>query len=574
MNSKSLAIFCLSWTILPDCFLQLTSAEIQLRPFPCLLDPFRKLPMTADYHLSLFSLFRMENLAKLASKEHGQIEELERQFQLSHQAQVANMQWMVHALAFVANRQTVMAGMDFTLTLMHSAITDLSQGILSDHLVSEKDFRALFEELDKVKQGMGNDFHFMVENQRQFHVGSSTFAFVNGSDLWITVKIPVGIMKPLHLYRVHSWSTPVYAKSQHATIIQDLPEYMVVSQGMAKVGFLTLDQLQSCSMGEIISCPFMLPLRERYGPHCIDNLFRGVEKYIMETCTFAFEANVIAPLLLPVGQGKVLFQNIRTVTVRCGKDRRTMRGCNSCLMQLPCNCVVKAHPYEVVTSSVGRCSGLGQARHVTKHHMVNFAVLRTFEKEEDALLQELRAGALFDNKFALSEKKFKALDRQIEQITDHGAVLKGKLKVLEKQASQLANESEALASTMLTTWTTSAFLQTGPGRSIAGFGSVVTVTIIAIVVGGILMLRCIQRNQRNCVFFRRLIAERLGNPSTRGNERDKKKTDEKRKRQCAPADQTFIKAVHWESNFPAEAKRRIPVNDCSGESLDCSEIDS
>ena len=56
--------------------------------------------------------------------------------------------------------------------------------------------------------------------------------------------------------------------------------------------------------------------------------------------------------------------------------------------------------------------------------MVSFAVLRTFHKEENELLQELEAG-LFKSKMAKSRKKFKAPDRQIDRITDHGTVVSG-----------------------------------------------------------------------------------------------------------------------------------------------------
>ncbi|CAC5370072.1 unnamed protein product [Mytilus coruscus] len=169
------------------------------------------------------------------------------------------------------------------------------------------------------------------------------------------------------------FKVPINSSSTHATQILDLPKYLVVSSDNQYYGFFSHEKLQSCTGSHILYCIESLSLISSASPDCVSK--QNIHKF----CDFRFLLDVVKPSIQPISNNAVLVYKTNTLAFDCQNFNKIVKGCNFCLLNIPCMCSVSTDML-FLPKKVDQCQNNSDS--VTILHPVNLALIKSFFSSE------------------------------------------------------------------------------------------------------------------------------------------------------------------------------------------------
>ena len=128
------------------------------------------------------------------------------------------------------------------------------------------------------------------------------------------------------------------------------------------------------------TCPFPLVFDTMERDACSSGLYNNNGELIHRHCDFRYFQDNIKSGFQIVTNTKALVYDLSSFTVNCKGKTHSMKGCNFCLLDVPCNCVIKTVYQDSITSAWKHCKGDVKDTITTKH-LINSAVVKSFFEE-------------------------------------------------------------------------------------------------------------------------------------------------------------------------------------------------
>ena len=180
------------------------------------------------------------------------------------------------------------------------------------------------------------------------------FTYHSEGRLSITINIPVSAAQSHYkLYSVVSLPVPINSTSHDATFIDELPSYIAVSTDEQTFVELTNIEVDRCTGSIMRQCKFPHGIRSVKEPTCALSLLLETDES-SEVCNVMVQQKGVKPSLLHLGDGIVLVSGLQETIMTCPNGVTKKRGCQYCMMNIPCSCSLMAGPY-YVPASISEC---------------------------------------------------------------------------------------------------------------------------------------------------------------------------------------------------------------------------
>ena len=119
-------------------------------------------------------------------------------------------------------------------------------------------------------------------------------------------------------------------------------------------------------------------------------LFGNDKTLVQKHCDFRFHLNHLSAQIIELSKSTILVYQSKLLELNCKKDRKKIKGCNFCLMTIPCECGVSA-PQMYLPPRLAACKNHSES--ITTLHPVNLALLQQFFNSSD--LSNITGNSMF-----------------------------------------------------------------------------------------------------------------------------------------------------------------------------------
>ena len=205
-------------------------------------------------------------------------------------------------------------------------LTNLVNGKLSPLLILKAVLESTFRDIQNIKFP---GFHLTQPSPTGVYASSNFLYARNETSLFITVKLPVSHFKePLQVYNVISLPVPINSTSAHTTHLLKVPQNFIITVDHQFYATMTDPTLNKCKG------PFNIALTPITKESCILALFANIKTL----CDFRFVPNAVQPELLEINPYSLVLYKTPIPSLECHKEHKMIKGCNFCIVQLPCQC--------------------------------------------------------------------------------------------------------------------------------------------------------------------------------------------------------------------------------------------
>lgn len=259
-------------------------------------------------------------------------------------------------------------------------IHELVKGKLSPFLVPPHVLKHTISQIQIILNEKFKGFYLTHSDPTHYYSNANMLYTRQHSHLYISLKFSISTFSvPMSMYEIFSYPVPINSTSTHATQILDLPKYLVVSNDNQYYGFFSHEKLQSCTGSHILYCIESLSLISSASPDCVSALFFNSKDNIHKFCDFRFLIDVVKPSLQPISNNAVLVYKTNTLAFDCQNFNKIVKGCNFCLLNIPCMCSVSTDML-FLPKKVDQCQNNSDS--VTILHPVNLALIQSFFSSE------------------------------------------------------------------------------------------------------------------------------------------------------------------------------------------------
>jgi hypothetical protein len=241
------------------------------------------------------------------------------------------------------------------LLILENQIRQLIEGQLPRSLISVETVAAIItnitEHLEKynVPLYLADTSPLNVDKRQSFLLSRQD------STLTITLQFPLAITRSkLTIYRIFSLLMKVDDNAQHASFIQNLPEYIAYNPD--EPWFLEFDYLEQ-EIYDIAQNP--AALHHKFTPSCALALIELGREDIHKHCQFVIRPFAAKPNVLVLGRGQLLLQFINQYTLECQNGTFHYPGCSLCVIKTKCRCKFTAGIFQFY-SKIANCGGRTQ----------------------------------------------------------------------------------------------------------------------------------------------------------------------------------------------------------------------
>lgn len=336
-----------------------------------------------EEHLSSFikaSDERMSNLKNEIQQNHMAIAHIHTQLQGSFKTKEKSIISMNH---LVTKQVQESQKLETMLTELETGFYDLLGGKLSPFILPEGIVHQTVNEIQGLLHSKYPGFYLSLTSPSQIYK-SGRFLFTRQeSKVYITVKFPMSPhAKPLSLFHVLSFPVPVNTTSDHATQLLDLPEYFALTHDLQYYTTFQPQELSQCTKGTRLSCRFNKVLSPHTHETCIMALFVNDKELVSKYCNFRFHLNHLSAKILEISKSSILVYQSNLLELNCKSGKRMVKGCNFCLMTVPCECGVTT-PQMYLPPRLAACQNHSDS--ATKLHPINLALLQQFFNASELL---------------------------------------------------------------------------------------------------------------------------------------------------------------------------------------------
>ena len=286
---------------------------------------------------------RVSELRQVVLNNHGEIVEVHNEAMSS----INDSKEYAYANTDAIRHLNATMNMIMHLREVSESIRSMSRGVFPQHLLSDAQLKMAIRNIKKMVRRSDPNFSVLHPDPDYFHKFGSFVAFLSkDSNIWITLKIPVGLKtEGSRIYRIDTYPVPVGNDTDHLTRIEGLPEYIMLqgssTDGQVMYAPISRAELIECSKKGEYLCKFGLKFIDIRSTTCIAAIVNDDPDLIHDTCDFRFYRNQFRPGFVPVSNSELLFYNVDKVEIECGKNKRYSEvGCTFCLFHFPCNCKV------------------------------------------------------------------------------------------------------------------------------------------------------------------------------------------------------------------------------------------
>lgn len=104
-----------------------------------------------------------------------------------------------------------------------------------------------------------------------------------------------------------------------------------------------------------------------------------IQNYSKNTCDFRFLTNELKPHLIQISDTELLVYQTPIITMQCKPFVSELKGCNFCVINIPCHCTVLTQTNKFLPHAAS-CDSTYQT--VTRLHPINLALLQHFFSED------------------------------------------------------------------------------------------------------------------------------------------------------------------------------------------------
>lgn len=269
------------------------------------------------------------------------------------------------------------------LNSLRKDLKDLIRGQLMFEIIPPEVLSNFFRNATIKARSLG--LQFVDTNPLTYYRKSSYVLTMHNNSIWITMKFAMG--RPLNFYEVLVWPMPVGNKFNHGTIVEDLPKYVAIKDGF----YMTFDasEIERCDKDEnMLKCekqrPLLSTMRAR---SCTVAIIEGNQHDIKYYCKTTLKKNAIEPTIRTISADKILVQDVWKMKVKCDNEsEKTMDGCKTCLMNVPCDCVITTRSISFRTTTTDRCQRRTRITHLFQK---NVAIFNHFFEETSRKLRPM-----------------------------------------------------------------------------------------------------------------------------------------------------------------------------------------
>ncbi|KAH3738574.1 hypothetical protein DPMN_045212 [Dreissena polymorpha] len=270
------------------------------------------------------------------------------------------------------------------LTELQAGLYHLAAGNLPYHLIKPVDIARVIDQLEDTLKKAGSPLR-ILQRDPTWYYGSATFLthIVGDRDIWVTLKVPVGMKTDMDLYRVLVFGVPF---ENHTVLIKDLPAHFMADSSTAyrteEVVFQAIDteDIAQCTGKHHRVCDLVLNAQlVSTSTACIAAVWMDDQRKVESNCLRVIVPESRRPIARPLANGRVLFVDVKDFTKTChGKPTTLESGCTFCMVRLPCNCMIST-PFaaNIVAPSRRTCQNNKDGNDISKIHLTNLHVLKT-----------------------------------------------------------------------------------------------------------------------------------------------------------------------------------------------------
>ena len=299
-----------------------------------------------------------------------------------------------------------------------SSIALLLTGKISPLLIPPKEMERTLNFVQRHLTPLG---YQVLRQTPQYYYEFGKFSIMRRNlSIFISVKLPITPHNVRYnVFKILVFPVPVNESSPHATQLFDVNDYFVISSNHQFHTALSQSALNQCQGQKLMTCTLHPMLRTSAEITCEAALFLNDKEKIKKICNFRFLLNKIKPHILELPLSKILIYQISSFTLRCRGNDKIMKGCNYCMMTIPCQCTVIGNNMQF-DQKIILCKN--ETRDIMTLYPVNLAVIQQFFN--DSQLRKVLADTSFNNPIDIKIPSFRIYEHKMANIFADDNLLK------------------------------------------------------------------------------------------------------------------------------------------------------
>ncbi|CAG2186272.1 unnamed protein product [Mytilus edulis] len=339
-------------------------------------------------------------------------------------------------------------GMENYINDVRVGLTNLAEGKLSPFILPPESLSSTIDKIQTMLQTNFKGYKLLSTDPSYYYRYGKFLVYRNSTTIYISLKFPVTTLnKQFHVWKVLSFMVPINETSNHASILKDIPDYLLVTKDNKFYTKLSKFTIQQCERTtNIRHCnakPTFHNIDEETS-ECIIDIFLNNKEGIKENCNFRFLENNIHPHILQIAPNKILVYKIYNFTLDCNAGSYVRPGCDFCIVSIPCHCAIitstthfPAHVYDCETNST----------ETTKLHLVNLALLQEFFNSTKLI--DILGNTTFDDPVSVNFPNFEIYKHKFQHIIATDKKEDMSLKKMAKRAKERSKIYTHLADSLV-----------------------------------------------------------------------------------------------------------------------------
>ena len=352
---------------------------------------------------------RMDNLMKGIKDNNLAINYVQAQVQRA----TTNLEHMFQEMNSLLSQQIqTSTHINHELDELKLGVTNLVNGRLSPLILPQSVLESTFIDIQNILNTKFPGFYLTRVSSASVYSSSNFLYARNDTSLFITVKLPVShFKKPLQVYNVISLPIPINSTSTHATHLLKVPDNLILTADHQFYATMSDSKLNKCKGKHLKMCHFNIALKPITTESCILSLYANNKEKVRSLCDFRFIPDAVQPEIIELNPSSVVLYKTPLLSLECLKEHKMVRGCDFCIMKLPCQCSVISSDF-YLTPRLTACHS--DTIEVTKVHPVNLILLQHFFSND--YTNKIFADTAFTYPVNITLPHFKFYNHQMKNI--------------------------------------------------------------------------------------------------------------------------------------------------------------
>ena len=326
---------------------------------------------------------------------------------------------------------------------IEQSIRLLLNGKLPISLVPRHALSKVLTNIQNMLDSTNTAMRITYNNPDYYYKQSNIIFGKHQNDILINLAIPLSSTPTFYAYQIDTY--PIFIpKSQHATILTNMPDIFLISSDLTLQTTLSKLDFQSCQQSKLTPCN-----KQQTFIHgkitCPYALLFDLKTNIKDVCSYHVLTEETHQKLTKAPENHIVMTNVTHVTVACSNaPPQTMKGCTSnCIITQKCKCQYSAGN-TVIPPNLISCYNTSDSSDI--HYPTNLAILQEFFSDDTH--DSINSNSLLPEQLNINIPPIKLYDHSFNSLIASDHVTKHKLEKLADDAKQnkvsYANLAEAM----------------------------------------------------------------------------------------------------------------------------------